>query len=316
MAQTLGMFHEVHRSADFLWNQCDGAMGDAGEWLVRSGDRAADHVLAINYIVGPDGLKRSRGWRRTMYKLMRKKTTPLRICPGFEWLDRTPEHVWSLVYEPPPYPTDWYYDYLKSRCSRVYGPDPRATHPCVLPAMWTLDDDLESLRKMPPPMKTWPLVAVTSGRQVLPGHSPRLDFIRSVKKAGLPLRLFGRGLAKDLEPLGELSTKASALRPSRFALVIENYAEGDQYITEKIWDALLCWCVPLYYGTRAVDKLIPAEAFVRLPDLGEAGLETVKRTLAETGLWEKRVSAMAEARRRALGELRLVEWIKHELAGR
>lgn len=313
MPQTLGVFHEHHRTADFLWNQCEGAHGEAAGLLIRSGDRGAEQVLVINYIIGPDGLRRSRGWRRTMYKALRRSTTPLRVCPGYEWLDRPRESTWALAYEPPPHLSDWYYQYTKLRCSRVYGPDPRATHPCVLPAMWTVEGDLATLRAETPPQKPCPLVAVTSGKALLPGHYERLDFLGRVREAGLPLRLFGRGLAKELRPMGEVASKSAALRPARLALVIENFAEGEQYVTEKLWDALLCWCLPLYFGSRAPDRLLPPESFVRLPDLGSAGLEVVRQMVADPHAWDDRLEAIAEARRRALGELRLVEWIRREL---
>jgi hypothetical protein len=318
MPRTLGVFHEHFRTADFLWNQCEGAYGEVGDTggeglCVRSGDRGADHVLVINFVVGPDGLRRSRGWRRTLYKMLGRSTTPLRICPGYEWLDRPPERTWALVYEPPGYAGDWYYEYTRSRCGRVYGPDPRATHPCALPAMWTLDEDLAALRAMPPPEKPWPLAMVSSGRQLLAGHSSRLGFLKRVKAEGLPMRLYGRGLRAELGGLGEVASKASALRPAQLALVIENYAEGEQYVTEKLWDALLCWCLPVYYGSGAADRMIPPEAMVRLPDLGEAGLAVLREAVADTGLWERRLPAIAEARRRTLGDLRLVEWARREL---
>lgn len=313
MSRTLGVFHEHHRSADFVWSQCDGALGRHGDVLIRSGDRAADHILVIDYIVGPEGLRRSRGWRRTAYKLMRRSTTPLRLRPGYEWLDRDRENVWALSYEPPTVPSDWYFQFTRERCSRVYGPDPRATHRCALPVMWTVEGDVRSLREEGPPVKDIELVAVTSGKKEVPGHADRMAFLERIRSAGLPMRLFGRGLPAELGGMGTVASKSLVLRPARLALVIENYAEGEEYVSEKIWDALLCWCLPLYYGSSAVDRMIPAEAFVRLPDLGEAGLERVKGALADRGLWQRNLEAIAEARRRAMGELRLVEWIRREL---
>jgi hypothetical protein len=86
-------------------------------------------------------------------------------------------------------------------------------------------------------------------------------------------------------------------------------------VTEKLWDALLCWCLPIYYGSGAAEKMIPEDAIVRLPDLGEGGLDVVRKALADPGLWERRLPAIAEARRRALGDLRLVSWIERELRG-
>lgn len=311
---TLGVFHEHHRSADFLWNHCTGANGVDGDLAVRSGDREADHILVMNFVVGPEGLKRSRGWRRTWYKLQRKSTAPLRMCPGYEWLDRRPEHVWALAYEPSPVTSDWYYQYTRSQCSRVYGPDPRATHPCVLPAMWTIEDHVETLRFAPPPPKPWPLATVTSGKQLISGHGSRMGFIKRLRDAGVPMNLFGRGLPAELSPMGEVASKASALRPARLALVIENDALGDQYVSEKIWDALLCWCLPLYYGSRAVNRLIPAGSFIRLPDLEDAGVQTVREAIESTDVWERSLPAIAEARRRVLEELNIIQWFKRESA--
>ena len=83
-------------------------------------------------------------------------------------------------------------------------------------------------------------------------------------------------------------------------------------MTEKLWDPLVCWSLPIYFGSRAADKLIPPEAFIRLPDLGERGVRTVQEALADPGIWNRRLEAMAEARRRAMGELRLVEWLARE----
>ncbi len=317
MDRTLGVFHELHLWTDFLWNQCDGPMGQAGGVRVRGLDRAADHALIMNWPVPPGGSRRAGGWKRYVYKAMRKSTTPLRVEHGYQWLKRDRERTWALIYEPPPLIEDWFLDFTQRHCSRVYAPDPRATHPITLPSMWTFEDDIHALRSLPPPPKPVALAAVSSGKpsgkNLIPGHVARLAFFQMVRDAGLPFEVFGRGLPSRLGAGGAVSSKANVLRPARFALVIENYVEGDQYITEKLWDALACWCLPIYYGSGAADKLIPAEAIVRLPDLGAKGLDVLTSCLANPRLWEDRLPAIGEARRRAMGELRIVEWIKREL---
>jgi hypothetical protein len=313
MVRTLGVFHEHHRSADFLWNHCAEQGGTDSGLVIQSGNREADHILVMNYIVGPDGLRRSRSWRRTWYKLTRRSTTPLRICPGYEWLDRDPRNVWALAYEPQGVTSDWYYEYTRSRCSRVYGPDPRATHPCVLPAMWTIEDHVEALRFAPPPPKPWPLATVTSGKQLIAGHGSRLAFLKRLRDAGLPLRLFGRALPGELMPSGQVASKATVLRPARLALVIENDAAGEQYVSEKIWDALLCWCLPVYFGSGAVDSLIPSGSFIRLPDLEDRGFEVLRQAIESKDAWERAAPAIADARRRVLDDLNIIQWIKREL---
>ena len=178
---------------------------------------------------------------------------------------------------------------------------------------WNVSGHVTTLRTDPPKKEHATLVAVTSGKLHLPGHKERMVFFQALLASGVDLRLFGHNLPMALNPGGKLMDKGSILRPARFALAIENHALGDLYVTEKIWDPLLCWCLPLYYGSGAAEKMIPPEAFVRLPDLGPRGIETVKQTLADPNLWERRLDAIAEARRRILGPLRLVEWMAKQL---
>lgn len=107
--------------------------------------------------------------------------------------------------------------------------------------------------------------------------------------------------------------KSNVLLPSRCALVVENFSSGGQYVSEKLWDALACWCLPLYYGSGAIAQLIPEDSYVRIPDLGDNGVRLVTEVMRDTGLWRRRLSAIAEARRRMLGELRIVEWLSREI---
>lgn len=60
-----------------------------------------------------------------------------------------------------------------------------------------------------------------------------MRFFRTLLDDGVDLRLFGRGLPMHLRPGGQLMDKGSVLRLARFTLAIENYADGDLYVTEK-----------------------------------------------------------------------------------
>lgn len=318
MSRTLGIFSEREHAADFLWSQCDGGPGIIGDVEIRQSDRTADHALVITTPAPPQGVPDARrgklsSWRRRLGKLAGRSPAAMKAEAGFRWIGRARETTSVLFYEPPPIIPDDLYAVARRFAARVYGPDPRATHPTCLPAFWTFHDDIAALRDMPPPTaKPVALGAVSSGKQMIAGHGERLDFFRALRRAGQPLDLFGRGLPADLGSRGLLDSKASILRHARLTLAIENYAEGDLYVTEKLWDPLVCWSLPLYHGSRAPDAMIPTDAFVRLPDLGGAGIETVRRALADPALWKRRLDAIAEARRRILGDLRLLEWARRE----
>lgn len=317
----LGVFNELDQWADYLWNQCDGALGRHGDLqLVRWG-RDADRVFVMNWPSPPGGARRAIGWRRHLWKLFRKPTAPLRARYGYRWLAREPGDVDVMLYEPPEIIPEWLMALSKRHAGRVFSPDARATHPIALPAMWTVPYGVKMLASIAPRTIEKPVgvVAISSGappgKSLIAGHHARLDFYERLHRAGVGLELFGRGLPARTGGRGPVQDKSSVLWPARLALVIEN-SVGEGYVTEKLWDALACWCLPVYFGSAAADAMIPPEAMVRLPDLGERGVETLREALADEGLWARRLEAIAEARRRMLGELRLVEWLTRNVVGR
>lgn len=61
---------------------------------------------------------------------------------------------------------------------------------------------------------------------------------------------------------GEVRDKAGVLRRSKYAYCYENSRNLSNYITEKIFDSLVCGCVPVYWGADNVLDYIPADCFV------------------------------------------------------
>lgn len=64
---------------------------------------------------------------------------------------------------------------------------------------------------------------------------------------------------------GEVAEKADTLQRFRFAICIEN-TMFPGYISEKIFDALLARCIPVYLGAPDIHHYIPATAFIDLRD--------------------------------------------------
>lgn len=312
---TVGVFSEMAAGVDWPWYTCDGPAGEdsAGLRLVST-DRAADWALCINFPVWPKGAGMLPWWKRRAARLA-GRYEDLKTDTAFAWLATPKPRTLMLWYEPPAIARR-YYPASVRHCHRVWAPDdlphPGVT-PTTLPAWWTLRHDVHALRCLAPRDQQAPLCAVTSGKSALPGHRNRLAFIRSLRAAGLPLHLFGWELPPDLSPGGVLGDKSSLMAASRCTLAIENDPTSDRYISEKFWDPVLCWSVPLYFGGRAPDALVPPEAFIRLPDLGPAGLEAVRAAVADPLVRTRRLDAIAEARRIALDRLRLPLWLADKL---
>ncbi|MDX9912120.1 MAG: glycosyltransferase family 10 [Phycisphaerales bacterium] len=321
MTRVLGVLTEREHVADILWNQCDAPMGAHAGWTIRAWPERADAWLCFGTPIPPagsgaGGSRPSRG-ERFIGRLRGADLERARFDRAWQHQQRTRgmerERTLCMFYEPPTLVRDAAYASARAHAREVYGPDDRATRCVTLPSLWYVEGPLAQWRAMETPAKGVPLACVTSGKAMIPGHEKRLEFLRMLRRAGVDMALFGRGVPGDLGAMGPVMSKASAMLPARCALAIENHDAGEAYVTEKLWDALLCWCLPLYYGPRAVERLVPEGAIVRLPDLGAAGVEVVREAVADEGVWRSRLDAIAEARRRAMGEMRMVEWVVREL---
>jgi hypothetical protein len=93
------------------------------------------------------------------------------------------------------------------------------------------------------------------------------------------------------------------MAPYFYNLAIENYADNEWYASEKLWDPLLAWCLPIYYGGSAADRLLPAGSFLRLPSLDQAGIDYIREVTATPDAWLAAQDAIAEARQVILHEL-------------
>ena len=132
-----------------------------------------------------------------------------------------------------------------------------------------------------------------------------------LRDSQLELDLYGRGLPDWANGSGELSNKWYGMSPYYYNLSIENYADNDWYVSEKLWDALLAWCLPIYCGGPAADKLLPPGSFLRLPSMDEKGLAYIKEVTSTPDAWYEAKEAIAEARQIILHKLNLVSWLSN-----
>lgn len=199
-------------------------------------------------------------------------------------------------------------------CAYVSGPDDDAPTPDYMPAIWYVGNAFRELNEMPPPEKTRPCSWITSGINRTENHRRRLAFLRAIAESGLDCDRFGRGLPDWAAARGELKNKWHGMAPYRYNLAIENYADNDWYVSEKLWDSLLSWCLPIYYGGPAADKLLPPGSFLRLPALDESGLAYIREVTASPDAWYDAKDAIAEARQIILHRLNLANWLSEFVA--
>lgn len=61
---------------------------------------------------------------------------------------------------------------------------------------------------------------------------------------------------------GSVADKGDIYKNSKFAYCYENTKNLENYITEKIFDAIMYGCVPIYWGAQNILDFIPKECFI------------------------------------------------------
>lgn len=133
--------------------------------------------------------------------------------------------------------------------------------------VWWVRADYDALTRLEYPFKSKRLCTIVSGKRSAPGHRLRLDFLRKLVEVH-PTRIdvFGRGLEK--ESLGSawkgpVEDKLAAAFDYAYCLVLEN-GVLENYFTEKLADAMLSWCYPLYWGCPNLADFLPEDSFLPL----------------------------------------------------
>lgn len=107
--------------------------------------------------------------------------------------------------------------------------------------------------------KTKLVSMIFSPQSWLPGHSLRHQIYH---KFGNRIDCMGSGIT------GIKQRKIDAGKDYKFQVVIENVAE-DYYFTEKLIDALLCGCIPIYWGCPSIGNFFNTSGFLIFNNIEE-----------------------------------------------
>lgn len=303
------------QDASWLWHQTPHPLGQWGNIQLIANAPQPDYLLMYQVKFAADNSQpswrdRIKFWQSSQPSKDTFDPTMLRGVPK----DRT----MYLLREPPLDKVvdkhKRFYAEAQTYCGYVSGPDDFAPVPDYMPAIWYVLNPFRELDEMPPPPKVKPCSWITSGIDRSENHRHRLAFLQLLRDRNLDFDLYGRNLPAWSQPIGELANKWHGMAPYYYNLSIENYADNDWYVSEKLWDALLSWCLPIYYGGSAADKLLPPGSFLRLPSLDEKGLAYIQDITATPDAWYAAKDAIAEARQIILHKLNLVNWLSEFVA--
>jgi len=97
---------------------------------------------------------------------------------------------------------------------------------------------------------------IASSKNITKGHTLRHQI---VKKFGNVVSVYGRGYFP-------IENKIEGLRDYMFSIVIEN-SKVDHYFTEKIIDSFAAATIPIYWGTKSVNKIFDSNGIIHFDNL-------------------------------------------------
>ena len=227
----------------------------------------------------------------------RMKVATTALCP--------PENVWVLMQEP--YErgfSDWVVEghdpfaKVLTHHRPVDSPKYVASHPAI---PWHVNRTFDQLTACSIPEKRKGLSWIVGDAMDLPGHRRRWSFLEDIKKAKLPIDLFGKKIRY-------LQDKWDGLASYRYSLAIENNSGPDMW-TEKLADCYLAWTLPIYYGCTNLEDYFPAGSFVRIDiTKPEASLEKIRAAMAGEA-WKMSLPALEEARNLVLRKYQIFPYL-------
>ncbi|CAL8464974.1 g4509 [Coccomyxa elongata] len=130
----------------------------------------------------------------------------------------------------------------------------------------------------------------------------RDNIVRNLMKfPDLNIRSFGRCLNTEGLVNGTKEDKVDIYRRHKICIVMENSIATD-YVTEKLYDAFVAGCVPLYYGAPNIEDLLPdPDSIIDYRVLGSTAAvrKEILRVMGNKEVWESKVAW----RKKRLGQL-------------
>jgi len=125
---------------------------------------------------------------------------------------------------------------------------------------WHIDLPFKYFENLSVPSKHKTLSAIISNKNFNINYNRRIEICKRLKNMlGNAFDHFGRGF----NPIDSPAGKYDGLIDHKYSLCIENSAIQN-YFTEKICDAFLCWTKPIYWGCPNISDYFPKESYIHI----------------------------------------------------
>ena len=174
---------------------------------------------------------------------------------------------------------------------------------------WQLELSLNELNKPEIFKKTKGSVisSICSSKYFDEGHISRIDFLKFLEEKGdVMLDIWNQdnkhGFTNYRGSVTPYLNKSKGLKEYKYYFMIENNYEPN-FITEKLWEPILCETLVFYYGCPNVTDYIDSNAFVLLDITDfEKSYQLIKQALREDW-WTQRIDIIRKEKNKILNEL-------------
>lgn len=178
---------------------------------------------------------------------------------------------------------------------------------CHNNAFWQLELTCNQLENLKYTAKKETVASICSSKYFDEGHIHRIDFLKFLEAKGdVPLDIFNQnnthGFSNYRGKLSPYVDKSQGILPYKYYFMVENNYEQN-FITEKIWEPILCETLVFYYGCPNTADYIDSRAFVQLDMYDfEKSYQIVKQAIEEDW-WSQRIEYIRAEKKKILNEL-------------
>ena len=282
------MFKTNDRPENYTWNNMR---------FVWNDDQPVDYYVIINKPPGPNQY------------FIPEKTIVFQMEP---WND-VPNNNWGVKMWGQWAKPD------ESRFLKVIGCKSQETPKEHSNAYWQLELTYSQLLKDCTEKKEDTVASICSSKYMDPGHRHRVDFLHYIEERQrvnvvdedctieepVPLAIFSQtnfGKFMGYRSSLPMATKSRGYMPFKYYFMCENnYEEG--YMTEKIWEPILCECLCFYYGCPNIADYLDTNAFVQLDMTDFAKSYAIMERAIREDWWSQRIGAIRREKMRILNEM-------------
>jgi hypothetical protein len=168
---------------------------------------------------------------------------------------------------------------------------------------WWLDYSYDELMAMGPPKKEKDVCWIISNSVGGYGRERRKELAKQLNGlVDVYGRIHGVGRGKlgvaDNDGGNHCWGKEEVLQKYRYSVEVD-VGPTKHYFSERVFDSLLMWCMPLYWGSTNLEDYLPKDSF-RYIDIYGSGKDILE--ISKTDIREKNLAAIAEARQLLLNK--------------